>query len=635
MASNFIIDPQSISFEEAKSDIENWLDTRPDSLKWEDYFKASAGQTIIELIAGAMTFSSYQIITGRREAYLPFAENRSSGVAIASQLGYSAFRGANANIKLHMTPLATKTYQKYEVIGSVLDYDLIVLDTTIVNAGTPTYVECVPGFIKTESLTVNSELLQTFRFTSANVSEDFRLYLDGSEIVVTKNLVDLINDQFVQISNALGAFDLFYLNRGALKYTTGDIYDLEFIELAEPEFTINDVKSDEIGITSIEISKVYEEEESLREIKINAPLYNETKFVIKAREDYEKIFTALSTDIITAQGFDFSPAVVQLTYVRENLDMFTEAEKDIFGIELLKARPFGVQPAIITDPVQNNLDLNIQVYLLEKTNEDILAVIDTVLSELEKQLGKTLDLFYIENQIERESYVKNARVKVNAPEWIAENAYSRVIFTTDSGAQNDINFEFQNHIRKSGVAEPDFAALALNGEVTDNEVIWQKREDYRSNFPIWEANKEYLEDDIVVPAVADGYIYVVAATVNKSGLIEPTWPTVLVDTVVDNEVIWRAVNLVGSPAAWAPDATYRIGDVVLPTAGGTMGLQVVKYQSHSDAVEPTWDFTPGYTTDDGKIKWVAREATENVIRINWNEYFLVDKNVTITLQVIV
>jgi hypothetical protein len=632
MASNFIVEPTSISFSEAKADIESWLATRPDALKWDDFFAASAGQTIIELLAGVSTFTAYQIITGRREAYLTYAENRSSAVAISNQLGYSVFRGENANIKLTINPPTTITYSKYEVVGSVVDYDLIVKDTTICNANVDTVVECVIGFIKSETVVVNSDLLQSFRFNSQNVSEDYRLYLDSTEILPTKNLVDLIEDRFVQISNATGAFDLFYLNNGVLKYITGSVYLLEYVELANPEFTVTDVSSDEQAINNVEISKVYEEEESTREIKINAPLYNETKFVIKGRNDYAKLFTALSTDILSAKGRDFSPAVVQLSYVRENLNMFTEPEKDLFQVDLLRARPFGVQPTIITDPVQNNLKLNIQVYLNEKTNEDVLTVVETVLATQEKNMGTTIDLFYIENQIERQTYVKTARVQVEAPEWVADTYYSRVIFASDA-SNNDIIFEFLGHIRKTGLVEPIWPEI-VGDKIIDNDVIWECREDYRQNFPQWDANTEYTEDDIIIPTILNGFVYVAVATINNSGLVEPTWPSNIVETVVDSEIVWRCIDLVGTPDLWAPSTSYALGDVVYPTSGGTKAYQVVKYRSISGSVSPTWDYTAGFTTDDGKIKWVAREVTKNTIEVNWNEYFLIDKSVTVTLQII-
>jgi hypothetical protein len=632
MASNFIIDPASISFSESKANIETWLDTRPDALKWEDFFAASAGQTIIELLAGVSTFTAYQVITGRREAYLTYAENRSSAVAIANQLGYSVFRGANARVKLKINPPITKTYQKYEVIGSVLDYDLIVRETTIANAGVETEVECVIGFVKTESLTVNSNVLQSFRFTSSNVSEDFRLYLDGTELFPTTSLVDLINDEFVTLSNATGAFDLFYLNKGTLQYVTGSIYDLEYLELVNPEFTLTDVASNETGITSVEISKVYEEEEATREIKINAPLYNETKFVIKGRNDYEKIFTALSTDILSSSGRDYSPAVVQLSYVRENLNMFTETEKDAFQVELLKARPFGVQPTIITDPVQNNLALTVTVYLNENTNEDVLGLVDGILSSQEKLMGKTLDLFYIENQIERESYVKTARVVVDAPYWAADTFYQGTEFIQDP-ANNDILFSFAGHIRKSDALEPVWPTV-VGDKITDGEIIWECREDYRQNFPQWSATTEYSEDDIVIPTILNGYVYVAVATVNFSGLVEPSWPATLVETVDDNEIVWRVVNLVGAPAAWQAGTAYALGDIVVGTGGGTYAYQAVKYRSASSSVAPAWNYTPGFTTNDGKARWLARDLNKNTIEQNWNEYFLISKSVNVTLQII-
>jgi hypothetical protein len=632
MSTNFIINPKSVSFTEAKTDIENWLGTRPDALKWEDFFQASAGQTVVELLAGVSTFIAYQVITGRREAYLPYAENRSSGVAIASQLGYSVFRGSNANVRLTINPSTTVTYQKGAIIGAVLDFDLIVKESIICNAGENTPVECVVGFLRTETVTVNSNLLQTFRFNSANVSEDIRMYLDNVEIFPTKNLVDLITDEFVTLSNATGGLDLFYLNRGSLQYVTGSQFVLEYVELANPEFTTNDVTSDEQTITNIEISKVYEEEESLREIKVNAPLYNETKFVIKGREDYEKIFVALSTDIISSNGRDYSPAVVQLAYLRENLNMFTEAEKLDFQDAMLKARPFGVQPALITDPMFSKLKLDITIFLKEKTNENVLGMVDGILASKEKKLGETLDLFSIENAIERNSYVKTSRVTPALSMWESEEFYGGRKFI-EIASNNDVIFEFAGHIRKSGLTEPTWTTN-IGDTFIDNDIVWECRVDYRQNFQQWQADAEYSEDDIVVPTILNGFVYVAIATINRSGLIEPDWPTELIEVVDDNEIVWRAVSLVGTPDIWQPDNIYKIGDTVVPSSGGTLAYQVVAYRSKSGAIEPTWNTSFGFTTSDGRVRWIARSPFDNIIRTNWNEYLLIDRVVNVTLQII-
>ena len=48
---SFIIDPSSVSFEDLRQDVRDYLEAAPDALKWKDFFASGVGQTTIALIA--------------------------------------------------------------------------------------------------------------------------------------------------------------------------------------------------------------------------------------------------------------------------------------------------------------------------------------------------------------------------------------------------------------------------------------------------------------------------------------------------------------------------------------------------------------------------------------------------------
>lgn len=63
----------------------------------------------------------------------------------------------------------------------------------------------------------------------------------------------------------------------------------------------------------------------------------------------------------------------------------------------------------------------------------------------------------------------------------------------------------------------------------------------------WVASTAYALNDLVVPTTANGYYYKVTnAGGGTSGASEPTWPTVIGDTVVDNTITWRCEGYVGT-----------------------------------------------------------------------------------------
>lgn len=633
MSSTFIIDPTSISFEEAKSDIKGYIDSKPDALTWSDFFDGAAGQIIIELLAGLATFTANQIILGRREAYLPHAELRSSNIGISGTLGYSVFRGRNARIVLEITAPTTQSYSKWDVIGSVLDQDLIVLEDQIANGGVPTQIVCTLGSINSQILTADSDLLTTFKFTNPNVSDDVRLYLNATEVTddLKTHLVELVNNKFVGISNAFGALDLYYLNAGTLQYNTGDQFTLEYIELSNIDFDAQDVMSNELGITNVFIDSVYQEPEPIAEIKVNAPLFYETQYVIRARDDFKKVFKALNSEITETNGRDVNPAEVELTYIRDDLEIFPQATMDALVDELATKRTFGIAPSYISHPRRGELGLVINVSLLQSTSENLSAIIDEILSGFEKSFEQEIDLELIEHFIEEKEYVKVARVSVAAPTWQANTDYRRVKFVTPSVINGNI-YEFGRHVRKSGVSEPTWP-VNPGDQIWDNEVLWEARKDYRCNFDVWNADTIYeVGKEIKPPSAAFDLIFTVVSTKNLTGATEPTFTSTLGGIIYDGEIIWQTVAITGSPAAWSATTDKQVGDIIVPLTSPTgFAYQCVGFSSQSGSSEPTWNTTPGSATEDGRVEWITKVSTTSKFKSKWNEYLIISSSKTINI----
>ena len=82
-----IIDPKSLSFESIKQDLINYVQSRPDYAKWQDFYEGGAGTTQLELFAGVATFLSFHAIGARRETYIETRKLRSSAINICTTLG--------------------------------------------------------------------------------------------------------------------------------------------------------------------------------------------------------------------------------------------------------------------------------------------------------------------------------------------------------------------------------------------------------------------------------------------------------------------------------------------------------------------------------------------------------------------
>lgn len=125
----------------------------------------------------------------------------------------------------------------------------------------------------------------------------------------------------------------------------------------------------------------------------------------------------------------------------------------------------------------------------------------------------------------------------------------------------------------TGTAPPGAAFASIGGFLTSQQAS---------------ANGAYMDGfewDYVTAPAADTSQFVfraVQASAGYSAATEPTWPTVLGNTVVDNEVTWEAVT--ASRVVW--EATPIL---------------------ESGASEPTWPAATNATVQDGTIAWVAMD----------------------------
>lgn len=505
MSENFIVDPSNVSFSSIMQDLQDFVDSAPDSAKWKDFFASSTGQLLMQLVAGLGAYLQYNNIVARRETFLRYSQNRSSVVAGAETLGYSCYRGANPRVKLTIVPNSTGFLPKWTVLGSVKDKDLLLESDTVVNAGVAVQLTAIIGTVQEQQRTVESIEPSFFRYDQDLVSDDIRLYLNGSEVQTSNKILDLINAKFVCQSNVFGSVDVMYLNLDtfALRFNTGDILTLRWVELADTSFETSDIKITIGTYVSNEVSSTYALPETIDNIKINAPLFNETQFVIRGRLDYLKIFKLLDASIVDTAGKDISPAVVELYAVRDDLSLFTSTYKTTLINELAQNRPFGIQPPIIGDPRTVFMNLQITADLLSaggNPTNDFSAIV----AQYENKLGQYIDFHDVERQINNLSYVQINRITFDPDTWAINTKYRRgnlVIPATPNG----LMYEQMEVVCRSGSSEPTWPTHPTNyqyvlGQTVDDGTMRWVAVAKTAVVPAWQANHLYEIDDAVVPS---------------------------------------------------------------------------------------------------------------------------------------
>jgi len=512
---SFVIDPTSVSFSQIKEDIELFLLSKPDADAWIDFFASGTGQTVVELIAGLASLLSYNIITGRREVYLPYAQNRSSHIASAQSMGYSVFRGRNSVIRLTVTPNVTQILPKFSTVGTAKDQDLILLEDIAVNDGVPIDVDVVVGTVSSEIQSITSVLPSTFRFTSNNISDDYRLFLNTTEVETSDRILELINDKFTVMTNVYNSVDIMYLNADTapVQYITGDELKVYFVELKDLTFDTGDLDFLYGSIDTAIIQSNYQERETKPEVKINAPLFHETQSVIRGRQDYLKVFKFLDTSINDTDFQDVTTAVVELVYVLDSLLALTDAERQGFVDQLMSSRPMGLEPPLIKHPVHVPLTIDILLNLLDSTGDPVTDV-EAIVSPSEKILKQEFDFGALEKSLEDLSYVETARVSISTEDWQEEHQYEKGGFVQPT-VSNDRIYRANRILRFSGGSEPTWSTT-LGDLVEDGDITWETIQ--VCEIPdTWASTTHYDRYDIVRPPVPNGYMYQVVGYKNYSG----------------------------------------------------------------------------------------------------------------------
>lgn len=471
---DFVVNPKSISQAAIKADLITFISAAPDAAKWKDFFASQTGLLLIDTLSGVSAFLAYNVIVARREAFPQHAKNLSSVIGYAESVGYSAFRGRNPVLKLNVTPTTTGVWEKWKILGAVKDQDMILTAETVVNAGTPITVFVILGTLQSEDITVTSETPQSFRYTQALLSDDVRVYLNTVEVETSERLLDMINEKFVLQSNAVGSVDVMYLNLDnyAVRYTIGDTMSVRWVQRKDLTFLIGDVVFDFGAVNTKEIFATFQAPEGIETIRVNAPLFNETQYTIRGRNDYLKIFKLLDADILDTSGRDVSPAVVELFYVRNDLGLFTALEVADFVTQLSAptVRPFGVAPPLISHPEIVFLALSVVAELTATGN--IVADVATIIDQFETALGQALKFSQIENLIERKSYVQIARVAFKTSAWAPSTRYrrgARITPITPTLGQSPFVYQFMSKLYKSAAVEPAWPANPLDGALVFDE----------------------------------------------------------------------------------------------------------------------------------------------------------------------
>ena len=642
---SFVIDPTSLSESAIFADLKNFVDTRPDASSWQTYFESDVGYTVLKLLSGLSAFFTYNNIVGRREAYSQYAKNRSSVIGGGQQQGYSAFRGRNSIVTLTITPNFTGTIERFSLVGSVGSQELISLETKVVNLGESTTIQCVVGDLKSDTLQATSNLPSLFRFTGdGTVSNDLRVLVDGNEVDISETVIDIQKFKYIVQTNAVGSVDVFSDNSLNLstRYDTNSLITLEWIVLKNSTFSDSDFQFNYGTITNINTDSIYQDQEATAQISINSRLYNETQKVIRAREDQPKQLMQLDSNIIDATGEDVSAAVMRLYYLLDTGYLLTDDEKAELLLAYAPFRPFGMAMPLIGDPIKKKIIISVKA-TLENTLGDPVADIKSITQSLASTLDATINLNDLEKDIEKLSNIKIARPSITGNDWLANAQYEIGEFVKSVPDSGKIYSVFEI-LYFSGAVEPTWPSSVAGEYIVDGDLVFKSiAKNDTAGIPDWAASSIYRIGDQVKPTTANGFIYEVVETQNKSSSIEPTWPAnnglnpiqVSGVYIIDGDILWKSRPQEGSPTIWSSDTVYTKGSTVIASdqaASDTVGVmfQAYAYLGTSSGAIPSFGTILNQTIQDNNILWVTQDPLQVEFKSGIDGFFEVSEQITLS-----
>lgn len=624
------IEANSLTYTEIKNDTEAFIDALSEDAKtgFKTQFEGTTGQILKELIAAKTSDEIYHIITSRSENLLYYCNRLDSAIAISQDKAYSVHRGSNIKLKLTITPSQSMLLPKMSSIGSAEEYDLIVTESTELTAGQTTDVEVYLGEVKEQTITADSAELLVFRFTNKNISDQIALYLNNVEVPFSTNTLDLLNDKYFCITNAYGGVDAIYLNSQkdfTHRYSAGDKLTIKYVEYQNITLNSIDAECYYGDIKDVEQLSATQLPETVASVRANAQLYAETQNRIVARDDFQKVFEHSNPEILDAKGQDYSPAQVEVTYVKKNGELLTSEEYQRAYENLYNRRAYGIPMCLLSHP---DIMLNLDVLVLLQLNTGYSAVmkdyVRQVLAKQELLLGHEIDFSQIEHELEGFNFVKTARVLLQARDFMPNTlAPEGQVFKPS--VDNGKYYVVRNPLFLSGTTEPSWSTT-IGSTTIDKDLIWTTEKISYAPQPNWAPETSYRQRNIVrsknltaVQFRCTGYTY-------RTGIKEPTWPIEQGKFVNDGQIMWISVSKNVTAKAWTANAITEKGSIINPTTKSDVSFQAINYIPTTSNAEPEWQTDTSLFTDKTiqyavvNAKYDPENATASNIKLNWNQY---------------
>lgn len=650
--SKYPIEATSISFNEIKQNLMDFVQSKPDAIRWRDFYTGGEGTILIELIAGYGFYNTLKIIFSREETYLQYVNTLTSARAIALDKAYSAFRGTNRRYRVRFIPSVSVSIPAFTVIGYCGDYDFICLEDTKIEEGHETTIYGAVGTFKSLAIEAPSSDLQVFRFNDDNISDDYRLYLNDKILTTTSVNMNALEDNWLVQSNAVGGVNATYLNLAydpndenmanlygvefTQGYQKGDILRLDYIQYQNIPYStdIHIDYTDEVTVDSTENPIV---PETIESIQVKAPIMYETQQLIRGREDYSKNFLQLRASFSDTTERDLSAAYVELSYSQYDRTLMTDSELAAVMKALTYKRMFGIPMPYINKPrfMEIDVDVNLKLNASSITLTNYTDIVANVFSKFEYKFSDELeeiriDLAELERLLEKEENIKRANISAKISKFKEDSWYKLGDTFYDENFPK-ICYRVTNVCYQTHTDEPRWNYT--KGSITpDGAIMWEAIP--KSGEPgVWQAKESIPLYTTKIPTnpLVDGIMFRAVQGKSTSSIIpaDVEWNSKEIgDLTDDNMLIWQSVNPVTTADDWEPNTWYNLGDIKNVKGNS---YQVVGERRKSSMIQPDFTDEPDTLIYENMI--LTKEIlTDEIIELPWGTYCIIKPNITMSID---
>jgi len=295
-----------------------------DTDAWEDIYRSSTGQTMIELLAYVLNLVMFYAERRAGESYLPTAQLRSSIVNLVSLLNYQPRRktSAQGNLTFSIESSLTKIVYipKYTECQSVSGKKFVTNAPAAIQKGqTSISVSAIQGEIAELEITSDGTEDQKYTINSQNVENSadtdnptLRVLIDGTLWTPVSSFLgyDSTSTVYRVLNNMEGTVSVLFGDGSTGKIPdSGSVVTIQYVESAGLDgnvtsvnriTTINDSIYDEDGtsvtvtVTNPAIFLGGSDEETIEEIRKDAPLVFKTGDRAVTKDDFAAIVNNIS-----------------------------------------------------------------------------------------------------------------------------------------------------------------------------------------------------------------------------------------------------------------------------------------------------------------------------------------------------